>query len=217
MGAGAGWALAGLAGFAGLTACSASGPAPVAYENRVFYNYGFGGGAAGDTSGFEKPYAPLDFAEKKPNPEYVGVAVLGEHVRISRPKNWVIRAADNRVGGRFIEYVSPSQYVFAVYERADPPDDLWRDIVGRYEEDAKAAGAELVGARVPFATWNAQGRAFVVRRSVPAAKQPFISTSREILLRSQARVILVQIVHQGDTLAPVSDELHRVLQTLQVY
>jgi hypothetical protein len=203
-------------GAAGLGGC-ASGPAPVAYENRTFYNWGFpGAGAGGDMSAFEQAYPPLDLAEKAPNPEYMGVCVLGGHVCLSRPKNWVIRGASTQIGGRYIEYVSPNQYIFAVYERRDPSDELWRDILDRYEEDVKKVGAEMLGARVPIATWNAQGRAYVVRRPVAAAKQPFISMSRELLLRSESRVVLVQIVHQGQTLQPVGDELYRTVKTLQV-
>ena len=201
---------------ASLSVACGGGPAPVAFENRTFYNYGFGAGGA-DVSAFEKPYPPLDLAEKAPNPQYIGVSIIGEHVHISRPRNWIIRSAGNQIGARYIEYVSPNEYIFAVYERQDDPSDLWRDILGRYEEDVKKVGAELVGERVPVATWNAQGRAYVVRRPVAAAKQPFISMSRELLLRSEARVVLVQIVHQGSSLEPVSDELYRTVQTLQVY
>ncbi len=199
----------------GASGCS-SGPAPIAYENRVFYNYGFGGGPA-DAAAFEKPYPPLDLAEKAPNPEYIGVCVVGGYVCISRPRNWVIRAANNQPGSRFIEYVSPNEYIFAIYERRDPPDELWRDVLDRYEEDAKKAGAELLGSRIPVATWNAQGRAYVVKRPVAAAKQPFINMSRELLLRNESRVVLIQIVHQGSSIAPVSDELYRTVQTLRVY
>ena len=150
------------------------------------------------------------------NPEYVGVSVIGSKIHLSRPKNWVIRAASNRAEQRYIEYVSPNEYVFAIYERVDSPEDPWRDVMARYEEAVKADGAELLGARVPMSTWNAQGRAYVVRREVRAARAPFISVSREFLARSDHRIVLVQILHQTGTLEPVSDELLRVLETMVI-
>jgi len=208
--------LAGSCVLAAVVGGCSSGPAPVAFENRTFYNYGFGGGPA-DASAFEKAYPPLDYEEKAPNPQYIGVCVLGGHVCLSKPKNWVIRSANNQVGSRFIEYVSPNEYIFAIYERSDPPDELWRDVMARYEDDVKKVGAELIGDRVPIATWNAQGRAYTVRRPVAAAKQPYINMSREFLLRTDSRVVLAQIVHQGESIAPVSDELYRTVQTLQIY
>lgn len=194
--------------------CS-SAPEQIAFENRVFYQYD-DYGAGRDARAFEVHYPPLDLAEKAPLPEYLGRSILGGTVRISRPKNWIIRAATNKPEHRFIEYVSPNEYIFAVYERVDSPEDTWRDIMNRYEEDAKANGAEILGGRIPIATWNAQGRLYTVKRRVKAAKQPYVNFSREFLARSDHRIILVQIVHQGETPAPVSDEMLRVVQTLEV-
>jgi hypothetical protein len=39
---------------------------------------------------------------------------------------------------------------------------------------------------------------------------------RTSLARSDHRVVLVQVVHQTSTLKPVSDELLRVVQTLEI-
>jgi hypothetical protein len=75
---------------------------------------------------------------------------------------------------------------------------------------------KLVERRVPMATWNGQARAYVVRRKVPAAKLPYENTSLELLVRADNRVVLVQIVHQGESLALESDELMRVVQTLEL-
>jgi hypothetical protein len=190
-------------------------PDPVAFENRVFYHYS---DADADPSAFEKRYPPLDLEERpnNPNPEYLGVAVLGSTVRISRPKNWVLRAASNQPAARFIEYISPNQYVFSIYERVDSPEELWRDVMKRYEESAKKSGAELLGSRIPVATWNAQGRGYLVRRFVAGAKAPYRNMSREYLLRSDHRVVLMQIVYPTETIAPVNDELMRTVETLQV-
>ena len=196
-----------------LLACHKQQPDPVAFENRVFYHYS---DLNADPSPFEQRYPPLDLGERAPNPEYIGVSVIGANIHLSRPKNWVIRTASNKPEERFIEYVSPNEYIFAIYERVDSPEDLWRDIMARYEEDAKTSGAELLGARVPVSTWNAQGRAYVVRRHVPAAKAPFVNVSREYLARSDHRVVLIQVVHQTATLAPVSDELLRAIETLEI-
>lgn len=204
-----------LGGLLAGTGCS-SGPARVALENKVFYEYGLG--TSVDPQAFEKAHPPLDLAkqEKEKLPEYMGVAILGGTVKISRPKEWIIRNASNATGGRFVQYLSRNQYIFSVYERPDRPDDLWRDILGRYEEDVKGAGAEIVGPRVPMASWNAQGRGFVVKRQVQAAKAPLVNLCHEYLLRSPKRVVLVQIVHPEEGLAELEPELLRVLNTLEV-
>jgi hypothetical protein len=117
---------------------------------------------------------------------------------------------------RYVEYVSPNEYMVAVYELLESPLDPWREVEGRYEEGAKKAGADIVGERVPMATENAQGRAYLVRRPVAAAKGPLVNYSNEYLLRSDNRIVLVQIVHHGEKLAPVDDELRRVIETLEV-
>lgn len=201
----------------GIVAINAVGcahaPDPVAFDNRVFYHYY---DANADPSAFEKRYPPLDLEERTPNPEYLGVEVLGSTIRLSRPRNWVMRTASNQPTERFIEYISPNQYVFAIYERVDSPLDLWRDVMGRYEGAAKESGAELLGARIPVATWNAQGRGYVVRRFIPGAKAPFRNMAREYILRSEHRVVLMQIVYPTETIQPVNDELMRAVQTLEV-
>jgi hypothetical protein len=56
----------------------------------------------------------------------------------------------------------------------------------------------------------------VVRRRVPASKQPYVNTSLELLARSQRRIVLVQIVHQGDSVAELTGELLRVVDTLML-
>ena len=193
--------------------CGAHTPDPIAFQNRVFYNYD---DPNADLAAFEQRYPPLDLAEAAPNPEYIGVSVIGTNIHLSRPKNWVVRTASNQPQERYIEYVSPNEYVFSIYERIDSPTDVWREVMGRYEDSVKADNAELLGQRVPVSTWNAQGRAYVVRRQVKASKAPFISVSREYLARSDHRIVLVQILHQTATLKPVSDELLRVIATLEI-
>jgi hypothetical protein len=181
----------------------------VAQKNRTFY--------AWDTSTqeilrtYDAPFPPLDSA-----PAYRGVAVLHGNVRLSRPVDWVLRKAGDDPGARYVEYLSPKEYIFAVYEWPDRPDALWRDLLAQYESADQAEHAEILFGRVPVAAWNAQGRAYVVRRRVPGQGGPYENTSREILLRNENRVVLVQIVHQGASLAPESDELLRVVETLRL-
>ena len=191
----------------------AHSPDPITYRNRIFYHYA---DPNADPDAFEQKYPPLDLAEKDPNPEYVGVSLLGATIHLSKPKNWVMRTASNAPAERYVEYISPNQYVFAIYERVDSPEDLWRDVEQRYEEAAVASGAELIGARVPVATWNAQGRSYLLRRFVEGAKSPYRNMSREYILRSDHRVVLMQIVYPTETIRPVNEELMRVVQTLEV-
>jgi hypothetical protein len=193
--------------------CGAHVPDPVAFQNKVFYHYY---DPDADPGAFEKRYPPLDLQERQPNPEYIGVSIIGDTIHLSRPKNWVLRTASNKPTERMIEYVSPNQYVFSIYERVDSPLDLWRDVMARYEGAATAEGAELLGSRIPVATWNTQGRGYTVRRFVPGAKRPYRNMSREYLLRSEHRIVLMQIVYPTETIQPVTSELLRVVQTLEM-
>lgn len=193
----------------------AGGPPADAFRNKVFYEYGTLG-QRGEPGAIERPYPPLDLAQSQALPEYVGVSLMGGAVHLSRPKNWVIRAANGYPEHRFVEYVSPNEYMVSVYELVESPDEPWLDIMTRYEDEAAHAGAEVVGERVPIATWNAQGRAYVVRRPVAAAKGPLVNYAHEYLLRSDRRVVLVQIVHHDEKLGELGTELRRFVETLEV-
>lgn len=205
----------------------ASGPEPVAFTNKVFYQYDKLGNK--NLNVYEAHYAPLDQAQAAPLPEYMGVSVLDapspEHpdqpggnpwVHLSRPRDWVIRAASNQPEHRFIEYVSPNEYMVAVYELVESPDDPWLDILTRYEDQAKKAGADFLGQRIPMATTNTQGRGYLVRRPVAAAKAPLLNYSNEYILRNDRRIALLQIVHHDKSLVPVDAELRRVIETLEL-
>lgn len=191
-----------------LAGCKSS--APSGTDNRTFYQ---NDELAPKSARAERPYPPLDL--KGPD-EYMGVAVLDGSVRLSRPVNWTIRRVSLAKERRFIEYASPHNFLFSVYERLDDSGDDWGDILARYEEDAKASGAELVGGRVPVATHNAQGREFIMKRTVKAQKAPYTNVSHEVVLRGSKHVALIEIVHQGETLEPVTKELLRVMETLEV-
>jgi len=188
----------------------AGSPEPVAFQNQVFYAKSAVSPKTG-LAQFEEPYPPLD-----ERPAHVGVKVLGGTVRLSRPRDWVIRSASNTPQQRYIEYVSPDQYVVAIYERLESPRDPWRVVMQRYEEDVQRSGGVLLGKAVPVATWSNQGRAYLVQRAVSAPKAPLESYTREYLLRSDKRIVLLQIVHPGKSIEPLSVELLHPLDTLQV-
>ncbi len=197
----------------GVLGCG-GGVQDIAEKNRVFYAYDTASTELQDD--FEKLYPPLHKKGQARELDYLGVTVLNGRVHLSRPTDWILRAATNQPGQRFISYVSPRQSVFALYEWPDRPDAPWREVLARYEDALKASHAEILESRIPVATWNGQGRAYVIRRKVPAAKVPYVNTSMEFLLRADNRVVLVQIVHQGESMAPESDEFMRVVQTLEL-
>lgn len=191
---------------------AACGGASDAVKNETFYDWSLGDG----TRAFEARHPSLDWPKGAEAPGFIGVSVLGGGVRLSRPSDWRLRNASSRPGEPFIHYVSPRAYSFAIYQRRDPPSDDWREILGRYEADVAAVGARVIGGRVPMATYWGQGRAYSVERDVSAAKAPLRSRSREMVLRSERRVVLVQIVYQDENLSEVDDELVRALATLEV-
>jgi hypothetical protein len=198
-----------------LSGCG-GGPPPAALENRVFYPGEDQAPASSGSGAVERPYPPLDRKAEAGLPAYIGVSVLDGTVHLSHPANWKIRRASLVPDRRYVEYVSPNEYLFAIYERTDSPGDSWRDLLERYEKDAKAKGAEILGERVPVATWNAQGREFILRRTVKGQRAPYTNVSSEVLLRGDHRIELVEIVHQGESIAPVGGELLRVMETLEV-
>ena len=205
-----------LTGATGALGGCASGPEHVAFENKVFYQYDTLNPAVAQKA-LENQYPPLDKQEAPPLPQYIGVSLMDGVVHVSRPREWVIRAGSTNREHRWVEYVSPNEYMVAIYELVESPDEPWREVMDRYEAQAKKAGAELLGQRVPMATANAQGRAYEVRRAVAAAKGPMLNYSNEYLIRSDHRIVLVQIVHHDQKLAPMDSELRRVIETLEVF
>jgi hypothetical protein len=200
--------------FGAISGCGGEAPA-VTQRSGTFYQFDdFGPGGLGNR--FEVPHPSLDQPAHGDRPAYMGVDVLGQTVRFARPKGWTIRRASLTPERRYIEYVSPSQYVFAIYERTDSPSESWGTVLGRYEADAKEVGAELVTKRVPVAAAYASGREYVVHRKVRGAKGPYLSTSREMIFRNEHRIVLVSLVHQGDTPALVADELRPVYESLML-
>lgn len=196
-----------------VTACG--GPHPSAFKNRVFYDYGADG--VQDLSAlFEIHYPPLDLGPREPNPEYRGVIIMDGLVRFSRPLNWRIRRASNDETQRFVEYVSPKQYMVSIYERVEDAGAPWHEVMQSYEAQVKADGAKIIGLPYPGATWNSQARIYDVERSVKAPKRPLKTYSREYLARGNNRIVLIQVVHPEQTIEPIGDELLRVMTHLQV-
>lgn len=189
-------------------------PDAVAYQNRVFYE-GEVGADVNLSEVLEKPYPQLDGTSSE-SLEHEGVEILGGVARLSRPKDWTIRQGSNRPEGRFIEYVSPRQVVFGIYERLESPQDPWGILLDRYRADTEQQGGVFLGDAVPFATWDTQARAFDVRRAIPAGPEPLVSYSREYVARSPHRVVLIQIVRAREEFGAAEAEFLRVMTTLSV-
>lgn len=197
----------------GMCCSCASPPAPQAYDNRVFYEYDAGG--EGNLSEvLERPFDDLDIQSSAR--DFDGVEVLGGVARYSRPRDWVIRGGSLRAEAKFIEYVSPRQAVISVYERLESPEDTWGVILERYEKDTEAQGGLFQGKAVPIATFDSQGRAYDVKRGVPAGVEPFISYSREYVMRSDNRIVLIQIVRPREDFGEAESELLDFVRSLRV-
>jgi hypothetical protein len=183
-------------------------------DNRVFYHEDTDGIGEAFAQKYERPYQPLDQSGAPLN--YRGVAVLDGAVRLSRPDDWAIRNASLDPEKRYIEYVSPRQFIFSIYERIESPREPWHVLMGRYQSETTQQGGLFLGPAVPTAVWNAQARAYDVKRLVPAPKSAFKNNSREYLVHGRNRILLIQVVHPNDSLEPLASELMRVVQTLQV-
>lgn len=196
---------------AGLAACGTQRQPPA---NRTFYDWSLGDSAL---FAFELPNPRLDWPRDQANADFVGVEVLRGAVRFSRPRDWLVRDASNEPGAAYVHYVSPKAYSFAIYERHARGGEVWADLLPRYEAEIKAAGGSVVGRRVPMATSMGQGRAYSIETKVPSSGGAFVSHSREMLVRGEQRLILIQVVQQEETLASVDHELLRAIGTLEVH
>jgi hypothetical protein len=197
-----------------LCACGGGASTPA---TNVFDPSGGGPSAPVDVTtnpDIERPYPPLDEATGGGG-GWVGVSVLRGGVRFTRPSRWQIRDASLEPGHSYVRYLSPDAYSFAIYERTDSPGKSWKDILEHYEADVAANGAKAVGLRVPMATGSNQGRAYTIDRKIES-KVPVLSRSREILLRGEHRVVLVQIVTSEENLSRLSDQLLEILRRVEV-
>ena len=177
-----------------------------------------GGGAPVDVTtnpDIERPYPPLDETTASGG-GWVGVSVLRNGVRFTRPSRWQIRDASLEPGHSFIRYLSPDAFSFAIYERTDSPGKSWKDIEAHYEADV--TGERREGRRAARADGDArrnQGRAYTIDRKIES-KEPVLSRSREILLRGEHRIVLVQIVTSEENLSRLSDQLLEILRRIEV-
>jgi len=206
------WLLLPLALFA--VACG--GGSAAAAKNRTFYDWAVATSGPEGAGAFERRYPPLDASAAASSPEYLGYTVLLGGVHLSRPKTWMLRDGNNSPGQAFVRYVSPKAYSFALYERPESPSELWRDVMQRFENDTRSLGAKIIGQHIPISTALGQGRAYTIERSVEAPKRPLRSRSREVLIRGEHRIILAQIVFEGEGLESADDELLRVMSTLEI-
>jgi len=195
-----------------LAGCGGSPTAPS--RDEVFYLHS-GSGIIDKNFSWETYFKPLDNPANERVPRIVGVGILNGDVRLGRPIDWYIRAADYTPQHRFISYQSPRQFLFSIYERIDPPEDSWTDVLRRYESDVEDQGAQIIAARMPIATANAQARTYIVKTRVPS-KPDFQNYAHEIVVRSNRRVLLVQIIH-NENIESISDEATAVLKSLIVY
>jgi len=115
-----------------------------------------------------------------------------------------------------ISYQSPRQFVFNIYERVDPPEEKWDEVLKRYEQDVEAKGSQILAARIPVATANAQGRSYVIKTNLEAKPKPFGTVAHEVVVRSSNRIMLVQIVH-NDNISTSVDEMTTALRSMLVY
>lgn len=162
----------------------------------------------------ERPYPPLDGASAGED-HWIGVSVLGNSIRFSRPSRWTIRDASLEPEHAYVRYVSPDAYSFAIYQRGDDTGRSWPDIYARYEADVAGNGAKAIGQRVPVATEINQGRAYTIDRKI-TSKTPILSRSREILIRGDHQVVLVQIVTTEENLSRISADVLEILRRMEV-
>jgi len=194
-----------------LAGCGGSPSAP--RQDEVFYLHG--AGILDRNFSFETYFPPLDAAQTERVPRVVGVGLMNGDVRMGRPIDWNVRAADYTPEGRYISYQSPRQFLFSIFEKIDNPEEPWPEVLRQYEEDLAAQGGQVLAGRAPIATANAQGRSYFVRTKVPS-KPPYDAFAHEVLIRSSHRILLVQIVHSQNIEASV-DEMMAALRSITVY
>ena len=192
--------------------CGGSPTAPS--RDEVFYLHS-GTGIIDKNATWETYFKPLDLPASSRTPRIVGVGVLKGDVRLGRPIDWFIRSADYTPQHRFISYQSPRQFLFSIYERIDSPEDTWTDVLRRYEADLDEQGAQILSGRMPVGTANTQGREYYLKTRVPA-KPDYQNFAHEILIRSDHRLLLVQIIH-GESIEATADEIVTTLKSMTVY
>lgn len=191
------------------------GGSPTAPErDQVFYLHSQG--VIDKNYSWERYFPPLDREPTTRLSRRVGVAVLDGDVRFSRPIDWYLRTADYTPERRLISYQSPRQFVFTIYEKTDPVGVTWDALLKRYESDVKKSGSQILSARTPIATANSQGRSYLIKTMVPSRPEDYETFAHEILVRSEDRILLVQVVHDRNV-EPAIDEVIDALRSMLVY
>ncbi len=167
----------------------------------------------------ERPHPRLDWPRHAESPPFVGVELLQGAVRLSRPRSWVLRDASDSPGAAYAHYVSPRGYSFSIYQRRATPGVPWRDILRRYEERLTREGVPLTPAPSVLATARGDGRLYSFRLTAVHNDETLAVDGRciEMLLRGRSRLVLVQVVHQGQELSGTRGELLRALSSLEVH
>jgi hypothetical protein len=191
--------------------CGGSPTAP--QRDDVFYLHG--GGVVDKNTSLEQYFPPLNQKETPRTPRIVGVGILNGDVRFGRPIDWYIRGADYSPEHRFISYQSPRQFLFTIIERVDSPEETWTDVLRRYEADVQQEGSQFLAARMPVGTANTQGRGYILKTRVPA-RPDFNGFTHEFLIRSEHRLLLVQVAH-GDNIDAMADEIATAFKSIVAY
>jgi hypothetical protein len=199
---------------AAVSAAGCGGSATAPSRDETFYLHS-GTGIIDKNATWETYFKPLDLPASQRTPRMVGVGVMNGDVRLGRPVDWFIRGADYTPQHRFISYQSPRQFLFSIYERVDSPEDTWTDVLRRYEADIDEQGSQIIASRMPTGTANTQGREYFLKTRVPS-KPDYQNFAHEILIRSDHRLLLVQIIH-GESIEATADEIVTALKSLTVY
>ncbi len=198
----------------GLSVVGCGGSPTAPQRDEVFYLHE--AGVIDRRYSWERYFPPLDRDEEGRLPRRVGVAIFEGDVRFSRPVDWYLRTADYTPEKRMVSYQSPRQFVLNIYERVDPPEETWEQVLSRYEEDVEAKGSEILSSRIPTTTANAQARTYFIKTSLESKPEPYQTHAHEIVIRSDKRVMLLQFLH-GETVDASIDEMVATLRTLLVY
>lgn len=197
---------------ASVVGCGGSEIAP--QKDEVFYLHE--AGVIDRRYSWERYYPPLDRDETGRIPRRVGVAIFEGDVRFSRPVDWYLRSANYTPEARQVSYQSPRQFVVNIYERTDPPEETWEEVLKRYEEDVEAKGSEILSSRVPTTTANAQGRTYLIKSTLESKPEAYATHAHEIMVRSNNRVMLIQIIH-GENVDASIDEMMAMMRTMLIY
>ena len=203
-----------LAASLGLSVIGCGGSPTAPQRDDVYYLHE--AGVIDRRYSWERYFPPLDRDAAGRIPRRVGVAIFEGDVRFSRPIDWYLRSANYTPEARQISYQSPRQFVVNIYERTDPPEETWEEVLKRYEEDVEKKGSEILSSRVPTTTANAQGRTYYLKTTLESKPEPFATHAHEIVVRSSKRIMLIQIIH-GEAVDASIDEMMAMMRTMLIY